>query len=301
MSHYTRPDNTPSTPPTRQRPIVLARLPRIGASSPAVTTAVRSTPAPEPAPAVPPPEQMPRLELRTQLNERIKLHVAERPDDQQSAKTVYYAEREHVRTPADTTGDNPPEPSVRHQRTRSHRRANDSRPVTLGEKLFQLHNHLSPHAGLIVALALVASAGLLYWLIVGPAQLPAPQYDNIGNEIQIEGLGESAHQMPENYVPQFAAEAPQSDVTQQSEDQWNEITLPTPPASAEPNQLPPLEQDSLKPESNDTADASPYPKSLASQPLDFSKVTTPAANPQSADQVWMLPEVARRPSPSTNR
>ncbi len=244
---------------------------------------------------------MPRLELRTQLNERIKLHVAEPNDDQQSVKTTYFAEREHVRAPAAAPIDNPPEPSVRHQSARARRHANDARPVTLGEKLFQLHNQLSPHAGLIVALALIASAGLLYWLIVGPAQLPTPQFDNNGDTIHIEGLGESAYQMPENYVPQFAAELPQSEAPQQPEDQWNEITLPTPKASAEPNQLSPLDQDSMKRESNDTADASPYPKSLAFQPLDFSKVTTPAADPQRADAIQRLPEVARGPSTSTNR
>ncbi|MEM8945531.1 MAG: hypothetical protein AAGD11_10125, partial [Planctomycetota bacterium] len=57
-----------------QEPIVLARLPRIGSPNIAATV----TPVAQ-APAPPPAETLPQLELRDQINQRIKLHVATAP------------------------------------------------------------------------------------------------------------------------------------------------------------------------------------------------------------------------------
>ncbi|MCG8450448.1 MAG: hypothetical protein MI725_12840 [Pirellulales bacterium] len=57
--------------------------------------------------------------------------------------------------------------------------------------LLQLHARLAPHAGLIVALALIASAGLLYWLIVGPTQIPLDYYD-----MGPEGIGQTTVEWP---------------------------------------------------------------------------------------------------------
>jgi len=50
-------------------------------------------------------------------------------------------------------------------RSKAFRRAEQSH---LGNRLFELHNSLTSYAGLIVTLALVTSAGLMYWLILAP-------------------------------------------------------------------------------------------------------------------------------------
>ncbi|MCH2113647.1 MAG: hypothetical protein MK171_01865 [Pirellulales bacterium] len=43
--------------------------------------------------------------------------------------------------------------------------------------IFQLLTDLAPYAGLVVTLALIVSAGLLYWLIVGPTQMSLPHQE----------------------------------------------------------------------------------------------------------------------------
>ena len=41
----------------------------------------------------------------------------------------------------------------------------------VADRLFDLHTAMAPHAGFIVTMALVFSAGLLYWLTIGPARV----------------------------------------------------------------------------------------------------------------------------------
>lgn len=303
MANYTRTDNSPiaSDAATRQRPIVLARLPRIGAPTAAPVATLATAPPSSSSPRTPQPERMPRLELRTELDQRIKLHIADTADDPTASPNVYFADSEHALASGAESIEVQAVPESLRSRTRTASPTSpNTRPATISEKLFQLHNQLSPHAGLIVALALIASAGLLYWMMTGPAQLSTPQYENFGRESQSEGLGSRSHQMPEDYVPQFTAELPQAERSPDASEQWNKVTLPAPGELAEPTLLPPLEPAPTEPENAVKQDQSHYPKTLAAEPLDFTKVMTHTGSPLS-DGSHMLPEVARRPAESTTR
>lgn len=309
MATYSRADNSPSTAPTRQKPIVLARLPRIGSTvAPNVVPKADRSPAPAaPLPQtsaraeIPLPEQLPRLELRGELEERIKLHVAEPLEEQTRPATVYFADREHLLANESKLADAPKSAAARSPSPKPKTRSSRSQPVTMSEKLFELHNQISPYAGLIVALALIASAGLLYWLSVGPAQLPTPHYDSFGTEAANEGLGYHSDPLPQEYIPQFTAELPKPEATGPSDNEWKEIALPVVQPAAEPTLLPPLEQPADEPQTEAAAEDSPYPKSLAAEPLDFAKVQSHSSTTQQLGEPVLLPEVARRANDSTNR
>lgn len=307
MATYSRTDNSASRAPTRQKPIVLARLPRIGSKTAQTLTPETSqsyaTPSPGPAPAavIPPPETLPHLELRGQIEDRIKLHVAEPLEEQSGSPTVYFADHEHVLAQEPKVAEAPPTARTSSPKPKPRSRSSQARPLTVSEKLFELHNQISPYAGLIVALALIASAGLLYWLSVGPTQLPTPHFDNFGVESPNEGLGYDSHSLPEQYVPQFTAELPKLETAQSSDDQWKEIELPTLAAPATPTQLPPLEQDTAEPQAQASSESSPYPRSLAAEPLDFARVKSSPQTLQTLGKPIVLPEVARRANETTNR
>lgn len=252
---------------------------------------------------------MPRLDLRSQIDERIKLHTADSTTEQGAPSTVYFADRQHqfvqaaqpvVRqpAPASTTKHTQAQSSSSSTERKKHtQHRNHDRPATVSEKLFQLHGQLSPHAGLIVALALVASAGLLYWMIVGPAQVPNSQFDSFGSEGTAAEYGMASHEMPNGYVPQFTAELPAPETvsnTSNEPDQWEEVTLPTPEALApetdlEPKQLPPPELNLRGPRQANAADPAPFLRSQNPDELDFTRVLTPSV------------EMAIRPSATTNQ
>ena len=73
-----------------------------------------------------------------------------------------------------------------------------TRSTPVGEALCQFHALVAPFAGAIVALALVASAGLLYWLIVSPGRFPTEFGDPA--QIGFEAIaGEES-----DFVPEFS-------------------------------------------------------------------------------------------------
>jgi len=287
-----------------QTPIVLARLPRVGA--------MPSVPANPPAiQAVPPPEVLPQLELRTEIEQRTRLHLADTPAHDQAPTTSHFADRGHaverkpsVRLPS-------PAPVLREDALAKPPAAavepiTFSEPILFSEKVFRLHAQLAPHAGLIVALALIASAGLLYWMIVGPTQAPMPlNFDSsseiYGPELRGEGFGVSA-----NIVPEFSANTSQADQTASSSSQWTEVPLPDPTVTESHHQLAQSEtKHSALPELP-SVDESHYPTTDHHQALDFAKLNPPSSDmpqpfpePKPLSEPKSLSEIARSPETSS--
>ncbi len=144
-------DSTGGGRPVSRRPIVLARLPHVGAVvKPAGFTPVAAF----------------------------------------SQDTRFYVDAHHASLPA---GEAAParqfEPAPQ---TTSHRRHDGPhrRPTTgktsfprgsqspLATGLSEIHKQLTSYSGLIVTLALAASAALLYWMIIVPSQRPASDFGN---------------------------------------------------------------------------------------------------------------------------
>ena len=290
-----------------QPPIVLARLPRVGESLP--------TPAVDAAPAapVPAPEEIPALELHHEIEQRTRLQVATPPLDERSVAIRYFADQHHAKSRITAT---PSEITDQPVRTEFERReeslpqtdpAEDSaptpklhkpastrrvvvKPASLGKKLSQLQVQVAPHAGLIVALALITSAGLLYWMIVGPAQSHVPSYHNYGDELGQDAFGTPTFTTPSpapetvNETPQLAARPEQPE---HSPGEWTKMTLPTPP----PQELPVTEQPPAQ-----------FPTTASPQGLDFSKLEpSPSADALRPLPALSVPEVATRPATSTTR
>ena len=292
-----------------QPPIVLAQLPRVGAP-PAVAN-------PAPSQAVPPPVQVPQLELRDQIEQRTQLHIADTPVNDMPS-TSHFVDRQHhldrEPTPSLEPTTRPPSPPPAPQPV-ARQQAEAAKPQTLSEKLFRLHAKLEPHAGLIVALALIASAGLLYWMIVAPTQLPAPSYENYSQELGHEGFGTTSHTMPDhtmpdhampdNYVPEFAgpefvAALPQPAEPVSLPEQWTEVPLPTPQQAAAPPQLEQPDFDPPVLRELPSTDEPHFPTTSHPHALDFSK-SGPTLPGNSTDLPLPLPEVARRPTTTLNR
>lgn len=220
---------------------------------------------------------------------------------------MHFADRQHTLQAEPVHRQPAPTPSTRQRSTRSSSRDTTSqRPASFAEQLFQLHSSLAPHAGLIVTLALIASAGLLYWMIVGPANVPATDFDNYGFEFQqptfSNQAGSNQAATTDNVtdarddghdVPQFTAELPHAEQSTASNDALSSSTHSESPQLEAPTLLP--EPTESLPQLQPPAPIdSPYPKTSAYEPLDFTKAyAVPMSLPQT--------DVARRPTQSTNR
>ncbi len=282
-------------PSAGQPPIVLARLPRVGhgVSAPAQP---------------PPPEPMPPLDLHTEIEQRVQLQVAETPNDKHAS---HFVDRRHAIEQ---------EPMVRQQATvpwmeepdEPQQRPSPARSTTFSEKVFQLHSQLSPHAGLIVTLALITSAGLLYWMIVGPAQVPSPYYENYGPELRDEHIGATGvegkpmaqDQIPDDYLPEFSAIATKPPApTNNSDGPWTQVPLPSQaPSPVKP--APQAEQHKPVPVNLNPLPATgilEFPTTTRPNKLDFSRIPSnrPAESP--APELLPLPEIARAPTDTTHR
>jgi len=138
-------------PASGRRPIVLAQLPKVGA-----VVESQTDPYSDASPQVAPPE--------------FALPTPQNPAD------------------AGTDSRRIDRPTFHGRKSTSSRREESSHRLAAGSEqpaaispFLQLHAHLAPYAGLWVALALIASAGLLYWLLVGPTQTPL-DYQEVGPE-----------------------------------------------------------------------------------------------------------------------
>jgi len=261
-----------------QRPIVLARLPRLGTPTPA-----------SPKPSM--PEPMPQLDLHTEIQQQLRLHTAHPPTnarmhvpEQQTitAEEALLRERRHR--------------SANHHET-SQPRTTSAAPTGFGQRLFRLHSQLAPHAGLIVAMALIASAGLLYWMIVGAAHGPAY---NDQHQPGFEDWGTTTSQMPEFSQRQFS----QAPTANNTEDAWAKVPLPglgLGPAYG-PQQTK-VAQPEVKPpaaESLPVTEGLVFPTTGHPHNLDFSQKGPALPSVPTVDAPQALPEVAQRPTASAN-
>jgi len=299
VANYVHDENTRGKPP-----IVLARLPRVRAAQPVPVSQAVNPPVP---PSAPLPEVMPQLDLRAQIDQRTRLHIAATPADGPS----HYVDQQHVAPrPEQLSAPKQYQPlqhqPPQHKPTES--RTTVAQPTSLGEKLFQLHAQLAPHAGLIVAMALIASAGLLYWMIVGPVHVPLPNFQNPDYKMQPEGFGVTSDYLPEYTAPVETANVEQpSEPVSSSPDEWTSMLLPAPPqvavpaaslAGTAPIKTTPVETTLV--ESKSPLRELPPAGELSPDALNF--LTT--SNPKNLDYSKLVPlstEMARRPTESTHR
>lgn len=276
-----------------QQPIVLARLPRVVDSQP-------SPDGPAADQTLPPPEVMPQLNLRSEIERRTRLDIATAHGEDYASSVTHFVDSQHAPRLEQSVASQPDE-SVE-------LRATNTKPTSLGESLFQLHSQLAPHAGLIVALALIASAGLLYWMIVGPTNALVPNYQTPGYEIHSEGFGATSNYRPEATEPDFSADVRPATEPTSSLDQWNRMTFPDLPQQVAvpeimalpkaPTAAVPLsEMSTAAPRESSPPVEVQFPATSHPQALDFGALqgNSPTAVPRS------LPEVAERRSETTHR
>ena len=76
-------------------------------------------------------------------------------------------------------------------------------PAPEANGLYKLHSQIAPYAGVIVALALLLSAGLLYWIIAAPNRMPTDSRDK-----DFESFEANSQELP-NFAPSLPS--PSSD------------------------------------------------------------------------------------------
>jgi len=181
----TRIDGTPHRARTLgRRPIVLARLPHASASNARVDLEVVGVP---------------------------ETGILEPNDD---ILANHFVDPGHLENEIEHPAQSESAPEQSAQQSRSRRRkkrstgSEKSRSITtFGQQspasepstlLFSLHSQLAPFAGAIVALALIASAGLLYWMIVSPN----------GVTTEFRDAGQVGFEASRPELPKFVPELP---------------------------------------------------------------------------------------------
>ncbi len=228
----------------RRRPILLARLPRVG----------------EPA-AI--DETTPTIAI---TNEQ----PAFAQPSHEKTTTSYFIDPGHLQQPADTAdppvrhhqaapSSSPPKKRKRRSRTSSSNQstksfASSARPTGVAK----IHAHTAPFAGAIVALALVAAAGLIYGMVFSPSQ-PPTNFHEIANDDWDASSEE---------IPPFAPST---------------FTLPNPGTT-----------DIAKPLS-EPSETSPEPPTVFLEPLQVDPVETPTA--VSLPEIVSAPEQLETPVP----
>ena len=131
--------------------------------------------------------------------------------------------------------------------------------------LLQLHSLLAPHSGLIVTLALIASAGLLYWLFVEPTQTSLDYLERgpLGFEQTSASL----------LTEEFVVSAPAPSSTTRTSPAQSSPTQSFPTQSSPTQSTPSQSTGPLvpQPETRPAAGTS-FPSTRHSRPLDFAKI-----------------------------
>lgn len=265
-----------------RRPIVLARIPHVGAQVGAVDEFAPAGPA-MPVPAV---ESQPSAF---------------------SQGTRYYVDSQHaLAPPAELEPQRQPEPQSQpesqshHQRrhkAHGHRRSPESSPAGIPQPgvasgLSRLHGEVTSYSALIVTLALAASGALLYWMIIVPGQAPMADYSN-----SYETFGSA-----EIVIPEFTLSTAQPDEFQFAPS--TEIFAP-PETTAEaapelifmPEQLP-APSDEAGPVFND-ASAQVYPTTDYPQEWDLANLSETEFFDRGLAAFSSIPEVSESGVPPT--
>lgn len=177
--------------------------------------------------------------------------------------------------------------------------AEPSRPAAgLSETVYQLHSQLAPYAGLIVTLALIASAGLLYWMIVGPTQSKLPALDMPIYQFEQGHLGSDEPLVPEFYLEPAESTPAATSTTSVREADISAVALPVPPVAA-PQLTPQTQIESAHIQQLPATEASElqFPSTERPDPLDFTKMAPSNVGHQvpAVPVPQQLPAVARQP------
>jgi len=292
-----------------RRPIVLARLPH-------VDIAERPT---APAAGFAPVESQPRAF---------------------SQGTRFYLDAQHASSPvreaAPVRRPEPELPSTSHRRRHaSHRQPrSDEASAARGQQngvgtgRFDLPGKLASYSGLIVTLALAASAALLYWMIIVPSQMPVEDFGNgydAYGATKIEIPQFEFHSAPPTAPktaspvatvdPFLSARPGQSNgepaaIVAQQSPAWSDAppaaadsqtTSETPAPPAEPTpELIPLPTENNEPEQSFNDASAAYPTTDHPLAWDLSKLGVVEVAADDGAAVFSAPEMAQQPAPTTN-
>jgi len=95
-----------------------------------------------------------------------------------------------------------------------HASASPTPPAHWVSRLCKFHASIAPYAGMIVALALLASAGLLYWLVMGPVLNSSDPQQQIGQDMP--GPHSPEYEVDFANGPVWSVSGPQSAATKET-------------------------------------------------------------------------------------
>lgn len=282
-----------SSQPLRRWPIVLARLPHVGADS-----------------------RLGHFEPGRVIAEPIEV-----PENDESS---HFVDRQHSATHHKSQSE--ARKSHRHSHDRRRRERAERRPEDpvaqngqssgLAEGLYQIHSQITPYASAIVAAALLACAGLLYWVILSPARPPG-EYPGLNpgdvglNSVELPKFeprikpdsakeNETREDLPSWDLNQAAVESSQSEVQDtQPEAQGAQIL---PDASEESGLAVEKVEQPVVAESEQAVAATTeplFPTTSRPTALDFAKLVAKPAGASEAESSGLdkTPEMASRPVP----
>jgi len=207
----------------------------------------------------------------------------------------HYADRQHASSRPEPL----PAPRI-HQPELQRQTAAIAKPTNFGEILSRFHTQLAPHAGLIVALALIAAGGLLYWMIVGPAQTPPPNWQGDSQEFgQDTLLGKETFSLPNALTPNSPERLTAQGGLAQPENltnNWQTVPLPGPPQTLSP---PTASAPTLAP--SQATGQLQFPATSHPQGLDFTKIGTQPMRAIDLKAPSLLPAVAQGSTATKNR
>jgi hypothetical protein len=288
-----------------RRPIVLARLPHVGAEAR-------------------PAECSPVAAQSSAFSRGTRFYV----DAQHTRSPV--GERANVRKP-----DRELQPTSHHRHHGPHHRPSSEQAIvdrgtqfSVATQLSEWHRRLTSYSGLIVTLALAASAALLYWMIIAPSQRPLDDFGNAYDafgatkveipqfefpsappaEHHVESPVPSADPFSADRLEQSREDVPAAVVAQQTPARSD--TPPTTtdgPATSEtsapllepgPELVPlPEENDEPEPDYND-ASVRAYPTTEHPLAWDLTKLGTAEVAAAGEAAAFSAPETARQPAPT---
>ena len=281
-------DSSDGEPSSARRPIVLARIPHVGAQVGAVAG---SAPVAHAAPAA----------------------ILESQPSTFSQGTRFYVDQQHaLAAPTEPEFHEQLQPQAEpqaesqsrqrrfhgaHGRRQSPEASSESRPAGspqpgVANGLSRLHGEVTSYSGLIVTLVLAASGALLYWMIVVPGRVPVADYKN-----SYETFGSVEIESPE-FPPRTAPPAEHRLALTTEQSAPPETTAD---AAAELLRLPeqlPLPSDEPPPVFDD-ASAQDYPTTDHPQEWNLARTNDPYVSAENSRGSSAKPEMAHREMPPT--
>lgn len=243
VAHFVQPNVSQGVNPSfRRRPIVLAELPHVGSEA---------------------------------IDRIAPTSASDQPVERSPLSTNHFVDRPATKQPAATQ---PPPPT----RSVSASQTHAGRSASATSTLFQLRMQIAPYAGFIVALALTASAGLLYWIIARP---PATSLDY-----------QDVHQ-PIDFHQGHSEADPLEWSSVESEPAWTDRVATPPSALSAEWSLEPITLPITFDNAQIALPEAPFPSTNTPSALDFSILNSRMISPSPSDALAPLPEIAVRTVP----